>query len=310
MTSHCRVIQVGEVANPFVNELREEITKFDEPPLLVAFLSNNDPAARKYAEWTEKSCAATGIRFKLVEVPRTELEEKICEANEDKNVHGIMVYYPVFGDQQDQYLMNTVSVYKDVEGLCHTYRHHMYRNVRYLDKEETQKCIIPCTPLAMIKILEYISVYNKILAYGNRLHGKTITVINRSEVVGRPLAALLANDGAKVYSVDVTGILEFHRGAGISLCRHEVFETSVTLEEALKVSDVVISGVPSPNYKVKTENLKEGVVAINFASAKNFEENVKERASIYVHNVGKVTVTMLQRNLMRLWSYQKQNEKK
>jgi methylenetetrahydrofolate dehydrogenase (NAD+) len=70
--------------------------------------------------------------------------------------------------------------------------------------------------------LESIGVYNSVLAYGNRLHGKTITIVNRSEVVGRPLAALLANDGGKVYSVDVTGIMEFNRGIGIKLQKHEV----------------------------------------------------------------------------------------
>lgn len=42
--------------------------------------------------------------------------------------------------------------------------------------------------------------------------GKTIAVINRSEVVGRPLAALMANDGAEVYSIDVNDILFMHRG--------------------------------------------------------------------------------------------------
>jgi methylenetetrahydrofolate dehydrogenase (NAD+) len=55
-------------------------------------------------------------------------------------------------------------------------------------------------------------VYNSILEEGNRLHGKTITVINRSEVVGRPLAALMANDGATVISVDLDSTLLFSRG--------------------------------------------------------------------------------------------------
>lgn len=55
-------------------------------------------------------------------------------------------------------------------------------------------------------------MYNSILEEGNRLHGKTITVINRSEVVGRPLAALMANDGATVISVDLDSTLLFSRG--------------------------------------------------------------------------------------------------
>ncbi len=58
-------------------------------------------------------------------------------------------------------------------------------------------------------------MYNTILPYGNRLFGHTVCVVNRSEVVGRPLAALLANDGATVYSVDVEGVQRFSRGEGI-----------------------------------------------------------------------------------------------
>jgi methylenetetrahydrofolate dehydrogenase (NAD+) len=88
----------------------------------------------------------------------------------------------------------------------------------------TVKSIIPCTPLAIVKCLEYVGVYNKILQYGDRLYGKTVTIVNRyvrvarqllpsradgifsSEVVGRPLAALLSNDGARVFSVDIDSI--------------------------------------------------------------------------------------------------------
>ncbi|KAJ3092947.1 NAD-dependent 5,10-methylenetetrahydrafolate dehydrogenase [Quaeritorhiza haematococci] len=157
-------------------------------------------------------------------------------------------------------------------------------------------------------VLEYIGVYNKILPYGNRLYGRVVTVINRSEVVGRPLAALLANDGAKVYSVDINDILEFHRGEGLRLKKHEVFETSVTLDEALAQSDVMITGVPSSSYKVPTKKLREGVVAINFSSSNNFESDIEDKASIYVPSVGKVTVAMLQRNLLRLHEYQQSSK--
>lgn len=66
----------------------------------------------------------------------------------------------------------------------------------------------------------------------------------------------------------------------------------------------MIGGVPSPNYKIPTAQLKEGVIAVNFSSHKNFEEDVKTKASIYVPAVGKVTVAMLERNLMRLYTYQ------
>jgi methylenetetrahydrofolate dehydrogenase (NAD+) len=152
--------------------------------------------------------------------------------------------------------------------------------------------------------LEFIGVYNTVIPYGNRLYGRTIAVINRSEIVGRPLAAMLANDGAKVYSVDVNGIQLFTRGTGIHLKAHKVEDIEATVEEVIPQCDVVITGVPTPNYKLSSSLLKDGVVAINFSSFANFEEDVKSHASIFVPSVGKVTVAMLERNLLRLYDYQ------
>ena len=134
-----------------------------------------------------------------------------------------------------------------------------------------QKSILPCTPLAIIKILEYLQVYNPILPYGNRLFGHSITVVNRSEVVGRPLAALLANDGACVYSVDVIGVQQFTRGEGIKKKQHEVLEREGwTVEDCAPLSDVIISGVPGSDYKFPLHLLREGAVCINFSSEKVF----------------------------------------
>lgn len=94
-------------------------------------------------------------------------------------------------------------------------------------------------------------------------------MINRSEVVGRPLAALLANDGARVYSVDITGVQQFTRGEGIEKGRHEVVDMEGwTLKDAAPHCDVVISGVPGDSYKVDTNLLRPGAVCINFSSQK------------------------------------------
>ncbi|KAG0221633.1 hypothetical protein B0O80DRAFT_470017 [Mortierella sp. GBAus27b] len=305
----CKVVLAQAISASYRDELKKTIAERQIHPKLVGFLANNDPAAVKYAEWTAKTCQETGVEFELRECSRNELEVKIVEANEDKNVHGIMVYYPVFGDRQDQYLQNVVDVSKDVEGLHHKYVYNMYHNIRFLDDAHAKKCILPCTPLGIVKVMEYVGVYNMILPYGNRLHGRVVTIINRSEIVGRPLAALLANDGAKVYSVDINGIQEFDRGTGLSLKKHEVKESTKKLEEILPLSDVVITGVPSPSYKVPSDLIREGAVCINFSTYKNFEgEEIKKKASIYVPAVGKVTVAMLERNLVRLYDYQTQNQ--
>src|SRR5271170_6080875 len=141
-----------------------------------------------------------------------------------------------------------------------------------------------------------------ILPYGNRLYGRTITIVNRSEIVGRPLAALLANDGAKVFSVDITGVQQYHRGAGIKLRKHEVQDTNLKLEDVAPQSDIIITGVPSANYKFPTELIRDGAICINFSREKNFDNaGVKEHAAIYVPAIGKVTIAMLLRNLYVRW---------
>lgn len=212
----------------------------------------------------------SGFRYSLREVSRDAIEEAILSANADPDVDGIIIYYPIFNNRQDQYLQQIVDVHKDVEGLSHRYIFNMYQNIRFLDPEtKLQKCILPCTPLANIKILEYLNIYNTILPYGNRLFGHTICVVNRSEVVGRPLAALLANDGACVYSVDVTGVQKFTRGEGLKKRTHEVVDLEGwSTKDVAPLCDVVITGVPGEKYKFDTGLLREGAVCVNFSSEK------------------------------------------
>jgi methylenetetrahydrofolate dehydrogenase (NAD+) len=204
-----------------------------EAPLLVGLLANNDPAAKQYAEWTGKACRADGLRYEIrvIDDP-INVERALMDANDDPRVHGIIVYYPIFGQQkesfsgasQDDYIRDTVSYQCDVEGLCHLYRTNLYRNIRYLDyPNNTLKCVLPCTALSVVKILEACpNVYDRTQhIHTLYLSGKCITIINRSEIVGRPLAAMLANDGAVVYSIDLNTIYKFENG-----CLHTTTETA------------------------------------------------------------------------------------
>lgn len=289
----------------------------------MGFLANEDPAARKYAEWTMKSCQETGVDFSLVKVDKESLEQSILKANEDKSINGIMVYYPVFGNHHDLYLQNRIHHLKDVEGLGQIALKNLYQNKRFFDTEKSMKTIIPCTPLAILKVpvkknfppffktltlnyviqfLEYIEVYNPNITYGTRLVDKKVTIINRSEIVGRPLAALLANEGAKVFSIDAHNVQTFTELDANKTC--QLIDTDLNSHQVIPQSDIVVTGVPNPNYKVPTELLKEGAVAINFSTFANFEPNVKSKVSYFVPSVGKVTVAMLVRNLLRLYDYQ------
>ena len=91
--------------------------------------------------------------------------------------------------------------------------------------------------------------------------GKVCAVVNRSEVVGRPLAAMLANDGATVYSIDIDSIYVMRRGS--------MTRTDVTPEEAVGKADIVVLGVPSPKYKLPVSQLKPGAIVVNVSGFKN-----------------------------------------
>lgn len=298
----------------------------------MGLLANKDPAARKYAEWTRKACIADGLRYELrvIDDP-IDVENELNKANDDPNVHGIIVYYPIFGQVEsfsgagaDDYLRDTISYKCDVEGLCHTYRSNLYRNVRFTDYPlNTKKCLLPCTSLSVVKILEqcpgvyhdkeYLSrkstssVQESVHIQGRPLQGKTITVINRSEVVGRPLAAMLANDGADVYSIDINNIYLFRDGR-----LHKVDEGE-TPESCVKKSSVVITGVPTKSYRLNTEWIQPGSTVVNVSSFKNIDEEelLKIPDVTYVPMVGKVTVAMLERNLVRLFeNYHRPNRER
>eukprot|EP00466_Bigelowiella_natans_P014714 jgi/Bigna1/85380/estExt_fgenesh1_pg.C_30403 len=262
-----RIVDVAVVAKPFLDDIKAFVDKeFPDgnSPKLVGILANEDPFAKMYAKWTRKACERVGLRYETIECKRTELEDK------------------------------------DVEGMCFTYIQALYRNQRVMknDKGRNVKSILPCTPLACVKILEHLQVFDS----KEGLAGKTITVINRSQIVGHPLAAMLANDGAEVYSKDIDSMFLFKKD---SKGRGRLYETEKNFKDVLKESDVVISGVPSKGYKVPVEDLSNNTVFLNVSSHENVDKEElfqKKKGITYVPKVGKVTVAMLQRNLIRLYN--------
>eukprot|EP01079_Euglenida_sp_SAG-EU17-18_P007069 gene7069-6705_t len=185
-------VDAGVVAKPFRDEIGAKVAALKErgieAPLLVGLLANDDPAAAKYAEWTGKACRADGLRYELRRIENPlDVERALNAANDDPKVHGIITYYPIFGAEeglsgasQDDYLRDSISHRAlasghltpamslpmaslrstatcrcDVEGLCQTYRTNLYKNVRFLDyPRNSKKGLLPCTPLAVVKILE------------------------------------------------------------------------------------------------------------------------------------------------------------
>jgi methylenetetrahydrofolate dehydrogenase (NADP+)/methenyltetrahydrofolate cyclohydrolase len=112
-----RVIDPTAVAESFRRELRTAIAALPTPLTIAGFVSVDEGPSATYADYTRQGCEAVGARFMRRQLPRLDVEAALREANDDPDVHGILVYYPVFGTQQDTYLRDLVTPSKDIEGL-------------------------------------------------------------------------------------------------------------------------------------------------------------------------------------------------
>ncbi len=126
------------------------------------------------------------------------------------------------------------------------------------------------------------------------ISGKIVTIFNRSEVIGRPLAVMMSNDGARIYSFDLNGALEF-----VDASTHE---TSISRAQALMASDIVITGVPGGSFeKIRCDEIRPDTICLNFSSDPNFEDDIGSHTDIYIPRVGPMTVAMCMRNTLRLY---------
>ncbi|ACF11106.1 tetrahydrofolate dehydrogenase/cyclohydrolase [Chlorobaculum parvum NCIB 8327] len=288
-----KALDPSPIAAAFRDAVRREISDEKLSINIVGILASDDPASATYADYTRAGCEDVGISFDLRKTSPESVRNMLESANADSDVHGIFVYYPIWGDSRDAELRDLISPHKDVEGLCPHWISKLYANERFDDEARKFKAILPCTPLAILKLLEETEAY---IPYGLPFGGQQITIFNRSEVVGRPLAYMLSNDGARVYSFDIDGGFV----VDVNDPGHE--RVPVTREEALRQSDIVITGVPSKVFdKIKADELKSGAVCLNFSSIQNFEPDAKESAGLYIPRVGPMTVAMCMRNALQLY---------
>ena len=287
-----QIVDPAEIAKKYLLQLKESVARLGKNMHVVGFIASDDQPSLSYANATRKVFTDAGFNYDLRRVKRLELEIEIIKANEDKEVHGIFIYFPVFSNQEDDYLRNLVHYTKDIEAGSLYWTRKLNTNDRSATDEDTnKKALIPCTPLAIVKVLDDIG------EYGNGdlpLAGKAITIFNRSEVIGRPLAVMMSNDGAMVLSFDEHGPLEFKAGAPN--------ETSMDRRSALAQSDIIITGVPGSGFAlVKREEVHSNSVCVNFSSEKNFNEDVESHVRTFIPRVGPMTVAMCMRNTIRLF---------
>jgi methylenetetrahydrofolate dehydrogenase (NADP+)/methenyltetrahydrofolate cyclohydrolase len=287
------ILKPDAAAAVFRDYVKKEITVDGLQINVVGVLASPDPASVTYSDYTRSACEDVGINYEVISVGPESVKQILQEINGDPNIHGIFIYYPIWNDARDAELRNLMSPRKDLEGLSSFWINKLYANDRFDGENRQYKAILPCTPLAIIKILEQTEAY---MPYGLPFKGQKITIFNRSEVVGRPLAYMLSNDGARVYSFDIAG------GVIIDLSDPGSEQLSVHREDALKESDIVITGVPSRNFDmIRAEELKEGAICLNFSSVQNFTPEAQEAADLYIPRVGPMTVAICMRNALQLY---------
>ncbi len=285
------MVAAREVAEPFYGSIREQIAELGAEIRLVGILGNDDRASKVYSGYAARGCEAVGIHYERRIVAREEVSSEIFRANEDPSVHGILVYYPIFGGVRDRSLQNEIAIEKDVEGL-----HSRWTQLLYHDKRMSngKKAILPCTPLGIAMALRHLEVTKDTADPRQSAAGLVVTIFNRSEVVGRPLAAMLAHDGARVYSFDIDGV---------QLCvGTEVQPSEIDRATALADSDIVITGVPTRSFeRVQAAEIKAGATCVNFSHFNNLADDVEAKAAHVLPRVGPITVAMLLRNTLRLY---------
>ncbi|MBT5700985.1 MAG: bifunctional methylenetetrahydrofolate dehydrogenase/methenyltetrahydrofolate cyclohydrolase [Gammaproteobacteria bacterium] len=289
-----QIVNPAEIAKKYLHQFKQSVARLESNMQVVGFIASDDPPSLSYANATRRVFTDAGFNYDLRHVKRLELEAEIIKANADQNVHGIFIYFPVFNNQEDDYLRNLVHYTKDIEAGSLYWTRKLNTNDRSAtDKDINKKALIPCTPLAIVKVLDDLGEYG---AGGLPLAGKKITIFNRSEVIGRPLAVMMSNDGAFVLSFDEHGPLEFSAGAPK--------ETKLDRNRALAQSDIIITGVPDSNFElVKAEEVPGNAVCINFSSEKNFADDVKSHVRTFIPRVGPMTVAMCMRNTLRLFEH-------
>ncbi len=280
------------LARRYLDEVTASLADLDFRPHVIGFIATDDGPSMTYALAARQLFNEVGFVYNLQTLQPDELEVAILAANADPKIHGIFIYFPVFRNEQDNYLRNLVHYTKDIEAGSQYWASKLYTNDRLAQGDDTnKKALLPCTPLAVVKILTALGEYD---AGEAPLVGRTVTIFNRSEVIGKPLAIMMSNDGATVYSFDEKGPLQFiqSRPQGIKIDR----------QEALASSDIIISGVPSNQFElIHAHEIQAAAVCINFASIKNFDASVQSHAKRFVPRVGPMTMAMCMRNTVRLY---------
>ncbi len=285
-----KIISGNEVAKEIRAELKERATKLKErgiTPGLVMVRVGEDPASVSYVSGKEKAAEEIGVWTQTIVFPENaseqELLSKVEEMNEAEHVDGILVQLPLPKHINADKVLNLIEPAKDVDGFHPVNVGKMLIGDPYF---------MPCTPHGAVELM---------VRSGNPPEGKHVVICGRSNIVGKPLMAMLVQKNKRA-NATVTVV---HTG-------------TKNMAEITRQADILVAAMGSPEV-IKADMLKEGVVVIDVGVNRvgwkpskldpnkqvadlrgDVEfETVKEKASAITPvpgGVGPMTITMLMVN--------------
>ena len=173
-----KIISGKELSAKLREEIARETASLPVKPGLAVILAGDNPASLSYVKAKEKACQEAGMYSREIRLPgdvsKAELLGTIRELNADAAIHGILVQLPLPKHIPEKEVIEAISPEKDVDGFT------AINTGRMLIGE---KCFLPCTPHGILKLIEFA---------GMDLAGKHAVVVGRSNIVGKPVAALLS----------------------------------------------------------------------------------------------------------------------
>ena len=266
-------IEVAKNVKSQVKDIVEDLKSKGVNPCLATILVGDNPASATYVRNKHKACDEVGILTKdhtpAANITQNELNELIQKLNDDDSVHGILVQLPLPKHLNEFNTTTQILPEKDVDGLTPP-------NVGLLAIGKAM--LVACTPSGIIEMCKY---------YNIDLEGKNVAVINRSNLVGKPLYHLLLQNNATV-----------------TTCHSRTKD----LKKICLDSDIIITGVGNREiFKLTPDMIKEGAIVIDVATTRHegklsgdadYPEIIEKAsfASPVPGGVGPMTVAMLLKN--------------
>jgi methylenetetrahydrofolate dehydrogenase (NADP+) / methenyltetrahydrofolate cyclohydrolase len=271
-----RIIDGNAVSASIKSKLTNRVDELHEKginPCLATILIGENPASATYVQNKQKAAKQVGITTQdhrmSDDISQKELMSLIESLNNESRVHGILVQLPLPKHINEFDTINMISPSKDVDGLTSTNSGLLLHGKALLK---------PCTPSGIIELLDY---------YNIRIMSQKVVIVNRSILVGKPLALLM-----------------LQRDATVTICHSK----SANLDPLLVEADIAVTAVGDRNkFVLSSDMIKEEAVVIDVGTNRQSGkligdvdfDSVKEKASWITPvpgGVGPMTIAMLLSN--------------